>query len=79
MTTPNTNDPLVSSAAAREQLGGISSATLWRWQKKGFVTLVCIRGRNYIRQSNIDAIKDAGDGNGVMTPPGTKRLKATSA
>jgi hypothetical protein len=73
------DDPLVCAREARKQLGNISNTTLWRWTKRGIITLTSINGRNYTRQSTIDAIKEGGAGSGVVVPPGAKKSARKAA
>ena len=46
-------DPLETAAQFREQLGGISEMTEWRWRQKfsDFPVPVVICGRKYYRKS----------------------------
>lgn len=53
-------DPLLSGPTVREELGGISEVTLWRWECKGILPRASkIQGRKYWRRSAIEAFKDA--------------------
>jgi predicted site-specific integrase-resolvase len=51
------SDPLIKASVARQQWGGISPVTEWRWIKRGVVPEpIKINGRNYYRQSTVNAL-----------------------
>lgn len=51
------DDPLVSQASVKKQLGDIADMTMWRWRKRGILPPpIVINGRNYWRQSQVDEI-----------------------
>jgi predicted DNA-binding transcriptional regulator AlpA len=50
-------DQLLSSAAVRKRLGGVSDMTIWRWMDKGLLPApLKINGRNYWRSSDIEKV-----------------------
>lgn len=51
-------DPLVRSSVARQDWGGISSVTEWRWIKKRVIPApIKINGRNYYKRSVVEKVK----------------------
>ena len=54
------DDPLVKASKARQEWGGISSVTEWRWVKKGILPKpISINGRNYYRRSTVRGLGEA--------------------
>ena len=49
-------DPLIRASKARQEWGGISSVTEWRWIKRGIITPIKINGRNYYRRSTVETV-----------------------
>lgn len=47
---------VITAAALRETLGGVSDMTIWRWQKSaelGFPHPIKIQGRRYWREADV--------------------------
>ena len=51
------SDPLIRASKARQEWGGISPVTEWRWRQRGIITPTTINGRNYYRRSTVERIK----------------------
>lgn len=49
-------DYLIPKEEARRMLGGPDPSTMWRWEKKGYLSPVKIGDRVYYRESAVDAI-----------------------
>lgn len=49
-------DYLIPKEEARRMLGSPDPSTLWRWEKKNYLTPVKIGDRVYYRESAIDAL-----------------------
>lgn len=59
-TSPNVPDDLVADTQVRKEFGGISSMSLWRWDrdpKLGFPKKYQIRKRNFRSRKEIEAFK----------------------
>ncbi len=51
-------DPLLTSSAVRQELGGIAEVTLWRWIQQGVMPApIYITNRRYWRRSVIEELK----------------------
>lgn len=60
MKSSTPQDPLVVSTAVRNELGGISDVTLWRWERDGLLPPARrLNGRKYWLKSEIEAVKNA--------------------
>ncbi|WP_189453901.1 helix-turn-helix transcriptional regulator [Cognatilysobacter bugurensis] len=56
--------PLIAASTVRRQFGGISDMTVWRWVQKGLLPEpIKINGRNYWRESDVEALKQGRSGN----------------
>jgi len=50
---------LIPAAHVRQELGGVSSITLWRWERDGLLPPARrLNGRKYWLRSEVDAVKD---------------------
>jgi hypothetical protein len=56
----DTSNPLIPDAKAREECGGVSAMTFWRWERNpslNFPPAVIINGRKYRLKSQLAAWK----------------------
>jgi hypothetical protein len=60
--SPDAVDPLIPAKQCRAELGGQSPVTWWRWKKRGLISPIAINGKDFLRRSDLEAIKDHGLG-----------------
>lgn len=59
------NDPLIAARAVRATFSNISSMTLHRWVQQGVIAApIKINGRNYWRESDVEALKQGRQSSG---------------